>query len=111
MSHNQNFVTKFYVLSNGRMKKTSQNSGHLYKHQLYKCNGVYKTHKGGLCYLTIHDPTIHDPRMHDSCISYANMLSLYINLVSMICKDLVAGVKKIRLTKEVAISKNCRFLF
>ena len=30
-----------------------------------------------------------------------------INHVSVICKDLVAWVKKIRLTKEVAISKNC----
>ena len=59
------------------MKKTSQNSVHQYKQQLYKCNGVYKVHKGGLCYFTIHDPTIHDPTMHDSCINYANMLSLY----------------------------------
>ena len=38
-------------------------------------------------------------------------LYIEINPVSMICKDLVAWVKKIRLTKEVAISKNCRFLF
>ena len=38
-------------------------------------------------------------------------LYIEINHVSVICEDLVAWVKKIRLTKDITISKNCRLSF
>ena len=66
---------------------------------------------------TMHDPRIHNPVMHDSCINYALCKHAlhYIEInhdsknLSVICKDLVSWMRKISLTKEVAVFKKLLF--